>query len=386
MNATLGIIGGGQLALYLCEAARDLGIAVSVLADSADAPALLRADKPFAASAHIATTLAQFLEGVDVLTFDKEAVSDEILDGINQAAQRKSLVVRPGLATLSLLKDKALQKTWLHDQGLPTLPFQIVEARPESLLALTEKLGSAVVQKSRSGGYDGRGVQILEALESPAQLWDTPSILEPCLSDCQEISVVVVRGVSGEIQTYPPVSMDFDAQLNSVRTVSMPADISPALGSAAIALAERAVKLLQGIGVFAIEMFITRAGELLINEISPRVHNSGHLTQDACNVSQFEQHVRAVMGLPLAAITQRYPAAMCNILYSAAMEQRCPGKPTTEALPELRATVYWYGKATGSLGRKMGHINAVAPDTARAIATAQHVLADIAGEQQEHLV
>lgn len=384
-RSRLGIIGGGQLALYLCEAAQALGIEVAVLADSADDPALHLADRPFAAGADEAGNLALFLEACDVVTFDKEAVSDDVLARLVLEAERERLRIRPSVATLSLLKDKALQKTWLRDQGLPTLPFQVLEARPDSVLPLTDKLGSALVQKSRCGGYDGRGVQLLQRLESPGQLWDAPSLLEPLLPDCHEISVVTARAQSGDIQTYPPVSMEFDARLNAVRTVSMPADISPALATHAIALAERAVTLLQGIGVFAIEMFVTTDGRLLINEISPRVHNSGHLTQEACSVSQFEQHVRAVMDLPLAAITQTGPAAMCNILFSRGMESRCPPAPVTRRLPGKRATVYWYGKAPGSPGRKMGHINAVASDVGEAIVTAQQVLADVTGEQQEEL-
>lgn len=384
-RSTLGIIGAGQLALYLCEAAQALGIEVAVLADSADDPALHVADRPFAAGAAEAGNLAGFLDACDVVTFDKEAVADDVLARLAQEEERGRLRIRPGVATLSLLKDKARQKAWLRDQDLPTLPFQVLEARPDSVLALTDKLGSALVQKRRSGGYDGRGVQILERLESPAQLWDAPSLLEPLLPDCHEISVVTARDQSGHTRTYPPVSMEFDARLNAVRTVSIPAAISPALAGDAIALAERTVTLLQGIGVFAIEMFVTTQGRLLINEISPRVHNSGHLTQEACSVSQFEQHVRAVMDLPLAAITQTRPAAMCNILYSRGMESRCPPAPVTRRLPGTGATVYWYGKAPGSPGRKMGHINAVASSVGEAIVTAQQVLADVTGEQQEDL-
>lgn len=371
--------------MYLCDAARGMGIDVAVLADSADAPALHLADRPFAADPDDARHLALFLEACDVVTFDKEAVSDDVLACLALQAEREGLRIRPGVATLSLLKDKARQKAWLRDHHLPTLPFQVIEARPAAVHPLTGALGCALVQKRRCGGYDGRGVQILQKLESPAQLWDTPSLLEPLLPDCREISVVTARARSGEMQTYPPVSMEFDACLNAVRTISMPAAISPALTLDAIALAERAVTLLQGIGVFAIEMFVTAQGQLLINEISPRVHNSGHLTQEACNVSQFEQHVRAVMGLPLAAITRTLPAAMCNILFSRAIESRCPPGPATCRLWGKRATVYWYGKAPGSPGRKMGHINAVASNVGEAIVTAQQVLAEITGERQEEL-
>ena len=382
MSQVLGIIGGGQLALYLCEAAQRLGFEVSVLADSAAAPAAQSANRVFTTATAAVAELDPFIASCDVITFDKEAVADDVLARLLECSQHQQLDIRPGVATMCLLKDKALQKEWLSEEGLPTLPFQVIAGRPRSLTAFSGEL----VQKRRCGGYDGRGVQILKVVESLEQFWNVPSVVEPYLPDRKEIAVITVRGQSGEIQSYPPVSMDFDAQLNSVRTVSMPAAISSTLSAAATALAERAVTLLQGIGVFAIEMFVSPAGELFINEISPRVHNSGHLTQDACNVSQFEQHVRAVMGLPLAAIIHESPAAMCNILYSQAMEGCCPDNPVKERLPEFGAAVYWYGKATGQAGRKMGHVNAVAPVVSDAVVAAQRALEQVTGTYREDIV
>lgn len=373
----LGIVGGGQLALYLCEAAQELGFKVAIFADSADAPALQRADRPFGSGTDGVAAFAQFLDSCDVITFDKEAVGDDMLTVLLEEGQRKRLAIRPAVGTLQMLKDKALQKTWLHEKGLPTLPFQIIAGRPEALADLTQVLGLSLVQKRRCGGYDGHGVQVLKSVASLEHLWDVPSIVEPFLPGCQEISVITARACTGELQTYPPVKMEFDPQLNSVRTVSMPANIGADLCVLATELAERAVTLLQAVGVFAIEMFVTPGGDLYINEISPRVHNSGHLTQDACNVSQFEQHVRAVMGMPLVRIVQTSPAAMCNILYTQAMEKYCPERPVTERLTDARAAVYWYGKATGSTGRKMGHVNALAANVSDAEVVAERVLAEV---------
>ncbi len=383
MSPVLGIIGSGQLALYMCEAAQGLGFEVVVLADSEDAPALQRADRSFTAGVDGKAELAQFIASCDIVTFDKEAIADDILALLIEESQRKRFAIRPAVATLQMLKDKALQKTWLREQGLPTLPFSIIAGRPDALSSLTQELGCSLVQKRRCGGYDGRGVQVLKSVESPEQFWDVPSIVEPFLPDCREIALITVRADTGELQTYPPVSMDFDTQLNAVRTVSMPAAISTDLCAAATDLAERTVTLLQGVGVFAIEMFVTPTGDLFINEISPRVHNSGHLTQDACNVSQFEQHVRAVMGLPLVKIVHTSPAAMCNILYTKAMEEFCPASPVTERLQDVGAAVYWYGKTTGSVGRKMGHVNAVAPNASDAVVVAQRVLAEVTSSSRE---
>lgn len=386
MNARLGIIGGGQLGLYLCEAAQSLGIKVSVISETEDAPALQRADTSFLGEIDSIETLDQFLANSDVIIFDKEAIPDDTLTYLIDAEKHKHIAVHPHASIISMLKDKARQKTWLCEQDLPTLPFHIIAGNNTSLSTLTEMLGQSLVQKVRCGGYDGRGVQILKGVQSADQLWDVPSIVEPYLPNCREISIITARAQTGEMQTYPPVSMEFDPHLNAVSVVSMPAAISPQLAQEAIELAERAVTQMDGIGIFAIEMFITPEGKLLINEIAPRVHNSGHVTQVACNVSQFEQHIRAVMGLPLVTVRHKTPAAMLNILYTEAIRDSCPEKPGTQKLPGLDATVYWYGKLPGSIGRKMGHINAVAPTVEDAVGLANRALAKLAIQVPEQVI
>ena len=373
MNARLGIIGGGQLGLYLCEAAQALGMQVCILAEAADAVALQRADRAIVGDLDSALALDQLLAASDVIAFDKEAVPDAALHYLIEVHSRAGVAIFPRAETLLMLKDKALQKDWLQRHALPTLPFHTVSGKAGLGELPVAMLGTAVVQKARCGGYDGRGVQILPALAA-AQLWDVPSIVEPYLPDCGEIAVIAVRDQAGAVRMYPPVAMEFDPQLNSVRTVSMPAAISPALGAAALALAERTVTLMGGVGVFAVEMFITPGDELLINEISPRVHNSGHITLDACNVSQFEQHVRAVAGLPLVIIVTGPPAAMVNILFSEGLRENCPDKPLAVKLADPHTSVYWYGKPPGKAGRKMGHINAVAGSAALALALAHKTM------------
>lgn len=373
MSARLGIIGGGQLGLYLCEAAQALGMQVCILAEAADAVALQRADRAIVGDLDSALALDQLLAASDVITFDKEAVPDAALHYLIEVHSRAGVAIFPRAETLLMLKDKALQKDWLQRHALPTLPFHTVSGKAGLGELPVAMLGTAVVQKARCGGYDGRGVQILPALAA-AQLWDVPSIVEPYLPDCGEIAVIAVRDQAGAVRMYPPVAMEFDPQLNSVRTVSMPAAISPALGAAALALAERTVTLMGGVGVFAVEMFITPGDELLINEISPRVHNSGHITLDACNVSQFEQHVRAVAGLPLVTIVTGPPGAMVNILFSEGLRENCPDKPLAVKLADPHTSVYWYGKPPGKAGRKMGHINAVAGSAALALALAHKTM------------
>jgi 5-(carboxyamino)imidazole ribonucleotide synthase len=374
MTNRLGIIGAGQLGLYLCEAAQSLGIEVAVISDTPDAAALQRANKAIVAELDNFSAIDQFLACCDVVTFDKEDVPNNTLFYLLECEQAGKVRIHPGADTLLMIKDKGLQKTWLQQQNLPTLPFHLLSEGPSSVDFLVKKFGRALVQKARCGGYDGRGVQVLESLESAAQLWNVPSIVEPCLKDCREISVIAARDQTGFLQCYPPVSMEFDAQLNSVSVVAMPANISLELADRAVELAERVVTLLDGAGVFAIEMFVTPAGELLINEISPRVHNSGHVTLDACNVSQFEQHVRAVTGRPLVPIVHEASAVMLNILYTEKIRDNCPDKPIVRKADQPYTSTYWYGKAPGTKGRKMGHINAAAPSIASAVAAAHHAM------------
>lgn len=377
MSERFGIVGGGQLGLYLCEAAHSLGMPVSIIADTADSPALQFAERAIIGPLDSIASLRQLVADCDVITFDKEDIPDAALDYLCEAEARGQVAIHPSASSLRLLKDKALQKAWLQEHQLPTLPFQRFPCATHTLEWLVENYGNVLVQKSRCGGYDGRGVQIVDVANAAAALWDAPSIVEPYLPNCREISVLTVRGQSGEILSYPPVGMEFDQQLNSVKCVVMPADISPPLAATAVELAERVVSLLEGVGLFAIEMFISPDGELLINEISPRVHNSGHVTLDACSVSQFEQHVRAVAGLPLKPITMQTPGVMLNILYSDAIRGSCPGTPVVDRPAGSSASIYWYGKAAGTDGRKMGHINALADDIEAATAEASRAMAGL---------
>ncbi|MFT4614006.1 MAG: 5-(carboxyamino)imidazole ribonucleotide synthase [Bacteroidia bacterium] len=374
MNIRLGIIGGGQLALYLCAAAQKLGIEVTIMTEPGDSPALALADNAYCDEVGSVANLEKFLAACDVVTFDKEAIPDQTLAHLEDSEQRGQIMVHPRASILSMIKDKGLQKTWLIEQNLPTLPFCIMSEKPVALERLREQFGGALVQKARRGGYDGRGVQILKLSSEQQDLWPVPSIIEPYLPNCREISVLTVRAQSGEQQTYPPVEMVFDTQINTVESVAIPAAITPQQSEEATALARRAVDSLAGVGVFAIEMFITPEGEILINEISPRVHNSGHVTMDACNVSQFEHHVRAVLGLPLQTINIVSPASMLNILYHQDIQESCPDQPTTVQLPELNAIVYWYGKTPGQPGRKMGHINSTGSNAGEAQVQAQAAL------------
>ncbi len=366
----LGIIGSGQLGMLLCEAARGLDVRTMVLSDDPAAPAIYSADAVLVASMTDPRALADMIQQCATVTFEFEAVPDTTLDRLARAVARSAISVHPGVDTLSLLKDKGRQKTWLRDNGLPTLPFILTDAGTTADDLRAGTIPTPLVQKTRQGGYDGKGVQILLHDADLERLWPVPGLIEPALIDCTEVAVVVARDTQGSIQAFPPVSMAFDASLNAVSTVTYPAEVAPDIRAACADIAERAVSALAAVGVFAVELFVSTQGEIFINEISPRVHNAGHLTLTAFEHDQFEQHVRAVMGLPVAPVSARADAAvMLNLLYDDSMQPAHTGQPYSMQL-ESQSALYWYGKTEARSGRKMGHITALGESTEAALALA----------------
>ena len=265
----------------------------------------------------------------------------------------------------------------MEEHDIPTLPFRLLTGDDIDGAALAKEFGLPLVQKARRGGYDGRGVQILRDEAALAALWPTPSLVEPFLGGSREISVLLARDAEGNTRTWPTLGMDFDPVLNSLTTVHTPAGLPQALEDEALALGTRVVETLEGVGVFAIEMFISQEDILYVNEISPRVHNSGHLTMEASATSQFEQHLRAVAGLPLGDVATARPAAMANILYEERFEPVCPDRPLCQLSDGEELAIHWYGKPPGQLGRKMGHITALADTAEEACKMATEALADL---------
>ena len=369
MNLRLGIIGAGQLGLYLCQAAKSLGIDTCVLSDDGRAPAVSFADHLVIGPAEDHDTLDNFIEACDVVTFEKEDIPNEALHQLIEAEAAGRIRVHPGAHVLYLLKDKGTQKTWLMDQGFPTLPFTLLQGDHVDVDQLVTDYGIPLVQKARCGGYDGLGVQILREASELTRLWKTPSLIEPFLPDCREIAILAARDVEGNCLSYPVFGMDFDPALNLVTTVFTPSRLPSSLADSALALGAQVLDALGGVGVFAIEMFVTPDDRLYINEISPRVHNSGHLTMEASPASQFDMHVRACAGLPLPDVSSTQAAAMANVLYEDRLANCCPDSPVRWLNETERLAVHWYGKAPGRQGRKMGHITALA-DTAAAASEA----------------
>ncbi|MEM1411008.1 MAG: ATP-grasp domain-containing protein [Pseudomonadota bacterium] len=360
----LGIMGGGQLGMLLCQAAKPLGVRTAVLEPNPAGSALGFADTPIIARLDDLDAVHRLVAASDVITFELEAIPDESLAVLREAERQGRVTVRPSIETLERFKDKGIQKAWLEAEGLPTLPYLPVSdgQAPEALAGANWSL--PVVQKAHRGGYDGKGVQLLRSKRDLERLWDGPSYLEPALDPVRELSVVVCRGLDGTLRPYPPVSMTFDKRYNAVLSVTSPAEAEATLVAEAERIALEAIGRLDTAGVFAVELFVDPEDQVTINEISPRVHNSGHLTLEAFEHDQFDQHVRAVMDLPLGDSQPQSPASeMLNILYDDRFKAACPTAPRIDLVSDTPlCRIYWYGKSTGQAGRKMGHITAAGTD------------------------
>jgi len=368
MATRIGIIGGGQLGLFLGRAARGLGLDAIIMASEPDAPAAAWASQLVVGATDDVDAVSQLIAASDVITFEIETVSDDVLARLVEAEQNGEVTVRPRVEVLRTIKNKARQKTWMRDHDLPTLPFKVLDGGSADWALLTEKLGPVLVQKAQQGGYDGRGVQRVELADA---LWPIPSLVEPYLANRREIAIVIARSVDGETRCYEPVSMKFHPEQHILEEVHAPASLPRAVARRAREIAERAVIALDGTGIFSIEMFVTEQDDVLINEISPRVHNAGHYTLEACETSQFEQHLRAVAGLPLGPVAQKRPAVMRNLLAA-------PGAPvgTRQAIavaPAPDARLHWYGKQQAKPWRKMGHLTCLHDTTEQAARLAQEI-------------
>lgn len=356
----VGIVGGGQLAHFLCIAARGLGVQTTVLTPDGDCPASRSADQVLVAGLDDLAAAGALTASCDVVTFEIEGLSPTVLKFLGGRAAAGEVRVAPRAQTLLVLQNKALQKQWLVRHGHPTPAFLELPEGPPEVGLLIERLGLPLVQKSATGGYDGRGVQVLRDEASLKELWETPSVVEAYVSDASEIAVLVARGQDGGMAVYDPVLLGMDAMDNILDTAVWPAPLSEPVACRARRLAMDVVTDLAGVGMFAVEMFLTRRQDLLVNEVSPRVHNAGHVTLEACETSQFAQHLRAVLGLPLGSTRQRFPCAvMRNLLYTPGLRPLCEMEGFDLVDERTATAVHWYGKRQGRERRKMGHVTAL---------------------------
>ena len=354
-SSRLGMVGGGQLGRMFIQEAINFDVHVHVLDPDANAPCKNIAHSFTQGSLNDYDTLYNFGLDKDVLTVEIENVNIEALEALEKLGKK----VFPQPRVLRIIKDKGIQKVFYQDQGIPTAPFQLTE-NLEDVKRLTEQL--PFVQKMRTGGYDGKGVQVLSVQADFEKAFETPSVIEEMIPFEKEISIIVARNENGEIAVYPAVECEFSEEANLVEFLFAPASISTEIEKNAIELAKSVIEKLEMVGILAVELFLKKDGSLLVNEIAPRPHNSGHHTIE-CNVtSQFEQHMRTVLNLPLGSTEILQVGAMINLLGEKGYEgdvfyeglEKFIGKPGVH--PHI------YGKVQTKAFRKMGHVTIAGKD------------------------
>ncbi len=345
-GSVIGILGGGQLGRMLALAAARLGMRVHVFEPGADCPAAQVSARCTTAPWDDADALRAFAESVDVVTYEFENIPTAALDVIEAIRP-----IRPGRRALAISQERLEEKTFLQGIGLAVAPFAAVEDEA-GLEAALARIGTPAILKTRRFGYDGKGQARIEtpgrAAAALAAMNGAPALLEGFVGFEREISVIAARGADGSVAAFDPgENLHEDGIL---RQTKVPARISAAQATDAVLIAARILNALDYVGVLGVELFVTPGG-LLVNEIAPRVHNSGHWTQNGCVIDQFEQHVRAICGWPLGDGTRHSDVVMENLIGT-----------DIERVPELAAAgaaLHLYGKAEVRAGRKMGHVNRI---------------------------
>lgn len=360
-GATLGVLGSGQLGRMFAIAARRLGYRVHVFSPDRDSPTGQVADLEITAAYEDLEAVARFARRVAVVTFEFENVpSATALEASKHAP------LRPGAAVLDVTQHRLREKSFLRAAGIPVTPFWPIASIEELHAALGES-GYPAVLKTAHGGYDGKGQVMLASMAEAEAAWPdfagVECVIEAFIDFACEVSVVGARGLDGDFVAYGPLQNSHAHHILDVTFA--PAAIEARLAQDAVAIAREVLSRLEVVGVLCVELFVTRDGRLLVNELAPRPHNSGHLTIDACVTCQFEQQVRAICGLPLGAPDLLRPAAMANLLG----ELWAGGEPRWDrALDHRDVKLHLYGKADARPDRKMGHLTALAPTADEAVA------------------
>ena len=348
-NFKLGLLGGGQLGRMFIQEAVNYDIAVSVLDGDSNASCAKLASEFIVGDLNDFETVYNFGKKVNLLSIEIENVNVEALEML----EKEGLTVFPQPSVLRMIKDKGLQKAFYRDNNIPTADFFLVENK-EQIKNYASQF--PFMQKLRKGGYDGRGVTKIGTEMDLEKAFDGPSVLEKLVDIEKEIAVIAVRNLSGEIKLYPAVEMEFNPIANLVEFLFSPAAISKEIETKAQAIAHQLVEKTGIVGLLAIEFFITKKGELLVNEIAPRPHNSGHQTIEANYTSQYEQHLRAILDLPLGSTKIIQPAVMINLLGELNYEGPAKYIGLEEVMKEEGVFVHLYGKKITKPFRKMGHV------------------------------
>ncbi|OGK18149.1 5-(carboxyamino)imidazole ribonucleotide synthase [Candidatus Roizmanbacteria bacterium RIFCSPLOWO2_12_FULL_40_12] len=355
MKNRIGIVGGGQLGRMMAFSAKQLGFTVHVVDPTAQSPAGQVVDSQIVADYKDQKAIKNLAKKSDFLTFEVELANADILNRLT----KQGIKVNPSAKTLGIIKDKFAQKAFLRKHRISVADFAIVENKKE-IEKYAKKYGYPFLLKARFDAYDGRGNFLVknqnDISKGIEKLKERKLYIEKNIPFVKELSIIVVRSINGNIVVYPVCETIHKRNICDV--VIVPAPVSKNIKKKTERLARKVMKSLKGAGAFGIEMFLTKKGNVLINEIAPRVHNSGHYTIEACITSQFEQHIRAVTGLPLGSTEMKVPAAvMINILGERTGPSKLKGLKKTLTIPQV--FVHVYGKMETKIDRKMGHITAL---------------------------
>lgn len=369
-NFTLGILGGGQLGKMLLTETRKFDITTKVLDPSADAPCRIACNTFVQGALTDFDTVYNFGKEVDVLTIEIENVNVDALKKL----QSEGVKVYPTPQTIELIQNKATQKQFYATHNIPTTPFHRFESLTNLQQAVAnEQITLPFVWKSARFGYDGNGVKIVRQLPDLSLLPEGECIAENLVPFAKELAVIVARNVSGEATTYPVVEMEFHPEANQVEYVLCPARISEEIAQKARAIAVQVAEAFQVVGLLAVELFLTAEGEVLVNEVAPRPHNSGHYSIEAAYTNQFEQHLRAILDLPLGNTDSKVAGVMVNLVGAEGYQGDVVYENIEQILAMQGVTPHIYGKRETRPFRKMGHVTIVNKDIEKARAIAEKV-------------
>lgn len=362
----VGILGGGQLGRMWIQNALNYNVTCHVIDPDAHAPCKNICDHFEQGDITDFDTVYNFGQSVDLITIEIEKVNVEALEKLEQEGK----MVYPQPSILKMIRDKGVQKQWLKDHNIPTSDFKLIDHKSE-----LDNINWSMpyVQKSRKDGYDGKGVQIIRSKEDLKLAFEKDSLIERLVNFEKEISVIVARNANGDIKCFPLVEMEFHPTANLVEFLISPAEVSNFIEMKAENIAIDIAEKLELVGLLAVEMFLTSEGDILVNEMAPRPHNSGHQTIEGNITSQFEQHLRAIFNQPLGDTSSKFTSVMVNVLG----EDKYTGDAIYQGMEELLdlsgVYVHLYGKKITKPFRKMGHVTVVDDNREEAIRKAKFV-------------
>lgn len=360
----LGIIAGGQLGKMLIQEASKWDIATYVLDPEENCPAGSIATKHIRGNYLCYEDVISFGRMVDIVTFELENIHIGALKQLKQEGKK----VLPDPEMLEIIQDKGNQKMMYQSGNIPTSPFKLYTGKEEILRDIRSgTLLYPFVQKMRVGGYDGRGVSVINSENDLNKIFDVPAVVEQKIDIDKEIAVIAARNEKGEIKCFPTVEMVFDSQANLVEKLICPSTLSEEKSTLAQNIAKEIINLFDVKGLLAVEFFLDKTGKLWVNEVAPRPHNSGHHTIESIITSQFEQHLRAILNLPLGSTRLKMPAVMLNLLGEPGYDGPVKYIGLTESLAIEGVKIHLYGKKITRGFRKMGHVTIIAPTLEEAI-------------------